>query len=226
MKKGALVLALAGLLGLPGCLFKKKRSEQERKQSSRRELASADIPVANELVDFTFNEDKNEYALLDELNNDFDAIAMDEYLKEDAQLTQGESFEDFSWTSEDTAHDSFRVVYFDFDSFAIRPDQEEVVSYNVTLAQKMIQEGQSSVMLRIEGNADDSAGAKAYNLALSERRACALKDRMVAAGIPADRIKIIALGSENPVLVEGKRVSGDRNEQWPNRRDEVNIIRS
>ena len=76
----------------------------------------------------------------------------------------------------------------------------------------------------IEGHSCHSAGSAVYNLALSEKRAKALADRLVAGGVPSQNIKVVGRGQEVPAVVEGKAVTGDRKEQAPNRRDEVRVI--
>lgn len=45
----------------------------------------------------------------------------------------------------------------------------------------------------------DSSGAEAYNQQLSERRANAVKDYLVAAGLPSDEFTAIGYGEANPV---------------------------
>ena len=81
-------------------------------------------------------------------------------------------------------------------------------------------------VLVIDGHACHSAGSRAYNLALSERRAKVLADLMIEAGIPADCVKIVGRGDEMAALVNGKPVDGDREQQWPNRRDEIHVVYS
>ena len=73
----------------------------------------------------------------------------------------------------------------------------------------------------VEGHASPE-GSSAYNLALSEKRAKALRDRLVAAGVPANLIKIVGRGKEMPVLAN----NSDRQANWVNRRDEIRLIYS
>lgn len=55
---------------------------------------------------------------------------------------------------------------------------------------------QSSIFL-IEGHVDDG-GSAAANQALSEKRSAAVKARLVAAGVPAERLFAMGLGSTRP----------------------------
>jgi peptidoglycan-associated lipoprotein len=80
-------------------------------------------------------------------------------------------------------------VYFDFDSYDIRP---------VLDAQAAWLQRYPAVMVRIEGNADER-GTREYNIALGARRANAIRDYLVGHGISASRIATISYGKEQPI---------------------------
>lgn len=52
----------------------------------------------------------------------------------------------------------------------------------------------------IEGHCDERGTAE-YNLGLGERRATAVRDYLVAAGIPAEQIATISYGKERPFVL-------------------------
>ena len=52
----------------------------------------------------------------------------------------------------------------------------------------------------VEGHCDER-GTREYNLALGERRANAVRDYLVALGIPAARLSTISYGKERPVVL-------------------------
>jgi peptidoglycan-associated lipoprotein len=56
-----------------------------------------------------------------------------------------------------------------------------------------------NVSVTIEGHCDER-GTREYNLALGERRAQAVKNVLVASGIPAGRISTISYGKERPEI--------------------------
>ncbi|MCK0068624.1 peptidoglycan-associated lipoprotein [Kordiimonas laminariae] len=56
-----------------------------------------------------------------------------------------------------------------------------------------------SVRIRIEGHCDER-GTREYNLALGDRRATAVKNYLVALGVPATRMDTISYGKERPVV--------------------------
>lgn len=88
---------------------------------------------------------------------------------------------------------SFGGVNFDFDRAAIRNDAKPVLR---DWAARLARCG--NVNLTIEGHTD-SVGAETYNLALSERRANAVLEYLVAQGVPAARLNVAAYGETRPV---------------------------
>lgn len=64
------------------------------------------------------------------------------------------------------------------------------------LAQTMIQYDQTTIV--VAGHTD-SNGTDAYNQALSQRRAAAVKSYLVSRGVPANRIQTIGYGESSPV---------------------------
>jgi peptidoglycan-associated lipoprotein len=53
------------------------------------------------------------------------------------------------------------------------------------------------VRVTVEGHCDER-GTREYNLALGDRRATAVKNYLVALGVPASRLKTISYGKERP----------------------------
>lgn len=203
MKKQYAALVLLLVVGMAGCGKKKKKDLKSPKADVYTEL---DIPVAGTQENF-FDENVEGFNLADDL-----------------QVAQAAVQDEYSWV-EDTKRDGFPVVYFDFDSTSIRPDQEETLNRDIALALKKYQDN-NDITIVVDGHACHSAGSHAYNLALSEKRAKILADRLAAAGVPAEAIKIVGRGMEVPAIVDGKPVDGDRQQQWPNRRDEIHVIYS
>ena len=86
-------------------------------------------------------------------------------------------------------------AFFDFDKAKIRDDQKAALNEDVAWLK-----ANGQVKLTIEGHCDERGTAE-YNLALGERRAKAVKDYLVAAGIPADRLATISYGKERPFVL-------------------------
>jgi peptidoglycan-associated lipoprotein len=102
------------------------------------------------------------------------------------------------------------VVFFDFDSYALRKEAHPVLQ---EVASKL--RDQSTEKLRIEGNCDD-LGTTEYNLALGDERARAAKTYLVHLGVPDSRIATISYGSERP-----KYPGRDDGARAKNRRDDL-----
>ncbi|HEV8533804.1 MAG TPA: OmpA family protein [Methylomirabilota bacterium] len=83
-----------------------------------------------------------------------------------------------------------RPVHFDFNRSAIRPGEARILDKNAEWLKV-----HSNVKVAIEGGADQR-GSVSYNQNLSERRARAVKDYLVARGVSADRIVEVGDGEK------------------------------
>ena len=76
-----------------------------------------------------------------------------------------------------------------------------------------------SFSIQINGHTD-SVGAASYNRALSQKRAEAVRNYLIATGIEASRLKATGLGESNPIA------SNDTKEgRALNRRVEIRVLR-
>ena len=85
-----------------------------------------------------------------------------------------------------------RVVYFDFDSFALRDDAKPVVEGHakVLVANK-------ARKLMVEGHTDERGGRE-YNLALGQKRAEAVAKSLVLLGASEAQVEAVSFGKERP----------------------------
>jgi len=207
----SLALLLSVLVGLSGC--GKKSPKNAVKNNKNVAWNDGSVPVADEGVRSFFDNDINEFALTEDGSK--------------AVLAQNDA-KDFAWAAGQN-EDGLNPVYFDFDRFAIRPDQEEVVGSDVKKVKselKVAQKKGDAPVVVVEGHACHSAGSSVYNMALSEKRAKVVADRLSKEGVPANQIKVVGRGIEVSAVVNGKAVTGSREEQWQNRRDEIHVVRS
>ncbi len=108
----------------------------------------------------------------------------------------------------------FLPVYFDYDSYVIRPDMIERMEHNA----KVLLDN-PGIRVEIQGNCDER-GTNEYNLALGEKRAKAAKDYLVTLGVDPARITTVSLGEEKPLD------PGHNEEAWAkNRRDDFIIFK-
>lgn len=85
-----------------------------------------------------------------------------------------------------------KPVYFDFDSYAIRPDAMATLKQNAELIKQA-----PNVIIQIEGHCDER-GTQEYNMALGERRALATRAYLITLGVSGDRMTTISYGEESP----------------------------
>ena len=104
-------------------------------------------------------------------------------------------------------------AFFDFDRSALRPDAKAALDAVVARLRAANVEGN----IRVSGHTCD-IGTDAYNQKLSERRAAAVRDYLVSAGWPADRIVSEGMGEREP------RYRNDRAGRPKNRRVDIEYI--
>ena len=103
-----------------------------------------------------------------------------------------------------------RVIYFDFDSYAIKDDFKPVIdSYARLLA------GNRAKHLVVEGHTDERGGRE-YNLALGQKRAAAVVQSLTLLGAAENQLEAVSFGEERPA------VQGSDEAAWAkNRRAEL-----
>ena len=85
-----------------------------------------------------------------------------------------------------------RVVYFDYDQDALRPEFQAAMACHA----KYLRDRPSSRM-SLEGNADER-GSREYNLGLGERRGNAVSSALQANGASGNQITVVSYGEERP----------------------------
>ena len=87
-----------------------------------------------------------------------------------------------------------RIVYFDFDSFAVKDEYRAVIeTQSKRLAANRAQRA------TIEGHTDDRGGRE-YNLALGQKRAEAVQRAMTLLGVPDTQLEAVSFGKERPAV--------------------------
>src|SRR5262245_53950658 len=89
------------------------------------------------------------------------------------------------------------LVFFDFDRSTLTPRAQEIVKEAANVAKSG-----SNARVTCTGHTD-TAGPANYNMALSLRRANAVKDALVREGVPAASIAVVGRGEEM-LLVQTK----------------------
>jgi peptidoglycan-associated lipoprotein len=105
---------------------------------------------------------------------------------------------------------SKKSVYFDFDSFVVKSEYQSVVeAHGKYLAST------KNRRIAVEGHTDERGGRE-YNLALGQKRAEAVKQRLMLLGASDAQIEAVSFGKEKPSAV------GSTEEAWAqNRRADI-----
>jgi peptidoglycan-associated lipoprotein len=98
--------------------------------------------------------------------------------------------------SEAAFHQNVKDIFFDYDSYDLRPDAASSVAQAAAYLS-----AHPSIKVVIGGYCDDRGSAE-YNLALGENRANAARTALVSAGVPASRLRVISYGKEKQFCTE------------------------
>lgn len=144
------------------------------------------------------------------------ALGPDDGWEDPALSFQSDLDEDVSLTQRNQRLQEGRAlqpVYFGYDSFEIEEDQAQAIADCIII----LRENPSSRVL-LEGHCDER-GTFEYNFALGEKRALAVREAFVWAGIESSRIDHVSYGEDRPAY------PGSGEGYWSkNRRVEMKIL--
>jgi peptidoglycan-associated lipoprotein len=106
---------------------------------------------------------------------------------------------------------SKRSVFFDFDSYVIKPEARPLVEAH---ARFLVQNPQMRML--IQGNTDER-GSREYNLALGQKRAEAVRRALGLLGVTDSQVEAVSFGKEKPAAP-----GFDEASMAKNRRAEIN----
>ncbi|RMB11864.1 peptidoglycan-associated lipoprotein Pal [Eilatimonas milleporae] len=103
-------------------------------------------------------------------------------------------------------------IFFDYDSSELTARSRDVLRKQADWLNHFPRQ-----RVTIEGHCDER-GTREYNLALGERRANAVKNYLVALGVPSSRLGTISYGKERPAVV------GNSEQYWRQNRRGVLVV--
>lgn len=109
-----------------------------------------------------------------------------------------------------TAGELTNIIYFDFDSSELRPEDTDVVARHA-----MQLAGNPGMSVRLEGHADER-GSREYNIGLGERRSQTVRRMLLIQGASAAQISTVSFGEERPAAM-----GSDEGAYAQNRRVEI-----
>jgi peptidoglycan-associated lipoprotein len=103
-----------------------------------------------------------------------------------------------------------RIVYFDYDSYVIKPDFQGMIESHARFLK-----ANTGRRVVIEGHTDERGGRE-YNLALGQRRSEAVRRALNLLGVADSQVEAVSFGKEKPA------VPGSDESAWSrNRRAEI-----
>ena len=87
-----------------------------------------------------------------------------------------------------------RIVYFDFDSFTVKPEFQSIIEAHARFLR-----ANTSRKVVIEGHTDQRGGSE-YNLALGQKRAEAVQRAFSLLGVGPDQVEAVSFGMEKPAV--------------------------
>ncbi len=186
----SVVMLLVPLMGLTGCLKKKKKSETKTAQAVGRGFNLSGSKKGSKRY-----------------NKDLDAFVLDDADEESLSTVGTNGQRQVAWKEEGQGAQAFEKVFFDFDRYNIRPDQEDAVKVDVAQGKAMVAEGK---MLKVEGHADKHYISELYNLAISQKRAHTMASALADAGIDHTLVKPVGFGATKPAIDAPGKVQENR----------------
>jgi peptidoglycan-associated lipoprotein len=110
-----------------------------------------------------------------------------------------------STTEEELFSQNVKDIYFNYDSYDVRPDQQAALQGDIGFLKE-----HSAVRFTVEGHCDER-GSTEYNLALGDNRASAVRSALIQGGIAADRIRTISYGKERPFCTQSNESCWQQN---------------
>jgi peptidoglycan-associated lipoprotein len=98
-----------------------------------------------------------------------------------------------------------RILYFDYDSYEIKPEAQALIDAHARFLKANPQR-----RIALEGHTDERGGRE-YNLALGQRRAEAVRRALALLGVTDNQMEAVSFGKEKPAVVGGNEAAFAQN---------------
>ncbi len=112
---------------------------------------------------------------------------------------------DIGKSDQDAMRNTSRIVYFDYDSFAIRPEFQSVIEAHA----RFIKSDKTRKVV-IEGHTDERGGRE-YNLALGQKRSEAVRKALGLLGVAEGQVEAVSFGKEKPAVLGSTEAAMEKN---------------
>jgi outer membrane protein OmpA-like peptidoglycan-associated protein len=184
----SVLLLAVPLLCLTGCL-KKKKTEKKMAQVGR----GFDLSGSKK--------GSKKYG------KDLEAFVLDDQDEESMKTVSTTGQKQLAWKEEKSGAKAFEPVFFSFDRYDIRPDQQEAVKLDVEQGKTAVAQGK---MLKVEGHADKHYVSELYNLAISQKRAHTMVNALADAGVDKAALKAVGFGATKPAVDAPGKIEANR----------------
>jgi outer membrane protein OmpA-like peptidoglycan-associated protein len=223
LMKNLSLIALAILMGLPGCCCKKEKPARDM----REDYVEQNIDMFSSEMANLFDSNDLDDEDGDDLQTffDFDSETGEFIVSEDDHFADEDDSLVYSWVDHADGDSDLKPVYFAFNHYGLNEAQRQVLAEDVAQLKDLLADaGQdANPVVVVEGHTCQE-GERAYNQSLSEKRAKYVADLLVREGISQDAIKVVGRGQEEPVILDGRVLDGSREDRAPNRRVEFRVI--
>lgn len=98
-----------------------------------------------------------------------------------------------------------RIVYFDYDSYVVKPEFQSVIEAHARHIK-----ADKNRKVAIEGHTDERGGRE-YNLALGQKRAEAVRRALGLLGVADNQVEAVSFGKEKPAVQGGDEAAWSKN---------------
>jgi peptidoglycan-associated lipoprotein len=98
-----------------------------------------------------------------------------------------------------------RVIYFDYDSFDVKPDATALLEANARYLN-----ANRAVRVQLEGHTDERGGRE-YNLALGQKRAESVRRALSLLGVQDSQMEAVSFGEEKPAVTGSDEAAWAKN---------------
>jgi len=112
---------------------------------------------------------------------------------------------DASKSNLDAMSASNRVVYFDFDSFAIRTEFQSALENHARILKS-----DKTKKISIDGHTDERGGRE-YNLSLGQKRSEAVRKALALLGVSENQMEAVSFGKEKPAVEGSTEAAMEKN---------------
>lgn len=98
-----------------------------------------------------------------------------------------------------------RLVFFDYDSYVLKPDAQPIIQAHARFLRENAQR-----RVALEGHTDERGGRE-YNLALGQRRAEAVRRAMALLGVNDTQMEAVSFGKEKPASTGSTEAAWSQN---------------